>query len=163
MRSPRIAIVVLALALAASMSFTSSASARVSPSDASPAATPAALGAPVAARTSARAAEDIRVGAKIVKRRVRPGGPKRLVLTGAVVPSQGPVYIQRATKCNRAKGTCNFKFYKKRYLKKGRYTAIVGAPPTLRGWVFRAKVKNSYSEAWITCTRRPAQDCKLPT
>ncbi|MEO9323023.1 hypothetical protein ABFT23_05995 [Nocardioides sp. C4-1] len=152
MRSPRIVVAVLALALAAMLALTpSGATARevargdllqVAPAQADPA--------PVV------------VGARVVEKRVRKKGPKRLVMVGKVVPAKGPVYIQRATKCNKATSTCNFKFYKKVFLKKGGYQAVIEAAPKLRAWVWRAKVKASFSEVWMTCTKRPSQECKLP-
>lgn len=152
MRSPRIVIAILALALTTSMSFTaSSASARVD-----------ARTAPVAAKASTSERAAVKVTAKVVKIRLAPNRPARLVIKGKVTPAQGPVYIQRATKCNKAQGTCNFKFFRKVFLKKGRYQTVIGAPGTRRSWLWRAKVKSSYSDIWQTCTKRPTQSCTVP-
>lgn len=153
MRSTRILVAILGLALMASMAFTaSSASAR---EEARPAA------GPQRADTQQRA-EEIEVTSKVVKKRVRPNRPKQLVFQGTVVPAQGPVYIQKATRCNREKRTCNFTFYRKVFLKKGAYQSVIGAPPGLRSWLWRAKVKTTYSEIWQTCTKRDSQSCKIP-
>lgn len=169
MRSPRIVFAVLTLALTASMGLSpTSASARVPGPDSRPSAEAVpALAGPTSARSSQKAAP-FTVSAKVVKRRVRPGGPRRLVLQGAVNPPQGPVYIQRGTKCNKQKSieanklVCNWKFYRKTFLKKGRYAAVIDAPPRLRAWVWRAKVKPVVSEPWMTCTKRKSQQCKVP-
>ena len=168
MRSPRTTVAVLALALAASMGLSpSSASARVDlgATDARPSADRVAVS---TSFDSGERAAAITVTAKVVKRRLRPNGPRRLVLQGAVNPPKGPVYIQRGTKCNRTKteqtGTlvCNWKFYRKTFVKQGRYAAGIDAPSRLRGWTWRAKVKKTVSEPWVTCTRRPGQECKVP-
>jgi hypothetical protein len=154
MRSPRIVVAILAMAMTASMAFTaSSASARV---DARPDI------ASQKAATSERAAAAITITSRVVKKRVRPGGPKKLVFQGKVTGAKGPVYIQKATKCNKQKRVCNFKFFRKVYLKAGAYHAVVGAPRSVRSWLWRAKVKNTYSEIWQTCTKRPTQECKIP-
>lgn len=152
MRSP-FTVAALALALSASTAFApSQASARV---DSRPA-----VG--VQEASAGERAAAVTVSARVVKVRVKPNRPKQLVLRGTVNPAQGPVYIQKATKCDRAKRTCNFKFYRKVFLKKGAYQAVIGAPPTQRSWVWRAKVKTSYSTIWQTCTKRPTQNCKIP-
>ncbi|WP_340540828.1 hypothetical protein [Nocardioides sp. GXZ039] len=116
----------------------------------------------------ARAGEtdEYTITSRVVKRRLPKGG-KGLFFVGSVEPSQGPVYIQRATKCNKETNTCNFKFYKRKYLKNGRYEARIEAPPKLRGWMWRARVGNSYSDQWVTCTKTDRQveqnkNCKIP-
>ncbi|MDO9457773.1 hypothetical protein [Nocardioides sp.] len=153
MRSPRIVVAVLALALTASMAFTaSSASARV---DSWP-------GADAQRSSVSERAAAITVTSRVIKKRLKANRPKQLVFVGKVTPAKGPVYIQKATKCNRDKGTCNFKFYRKVFLKKGAYQAVIDAPPTQRSWLWRAKVKTSFSEVWQTCTKRPKQNCKIP-
>lgn len=162
MRPVRVLVALIALALTATLSTAPSATARV---EARPGATAGAVGA-VSAVTSARA-ETIEVTAEVVKRRLAPDRPKRLVLQGQVTPAKGPVYIQRATRCVR--GACtepehfNFRFYRKVFLDKGAYRAVIDAPPTLRGWLWRAKVGTTYSEIWQTCTKRPQQNCTVPT
>jgi hypothetical protein len=151
-RSPRILVAVLALAMTASLPFAPSpASARV---DSRPA-----VGLHQS-DVSQRAA--VTITAKVVKRRVKPNRPKQLVFQGTVTPAKGPVYIQKATRCSKAERTCNFRFYKKVFLKNGAYQAVIGAPPTQRSWLWRAKVGTSYSKIWQTCTKRPLQDCNIP-
>ncbi|GAA5145077.1 hypothetical protein GCM10023340_13790 [Nocardioides marinquilinus] len=104
-----------------------------------------------------RAAAAPKITVRIVKRN---GG--QLWLVGGVEPAQGPVYVQKATDCNRQKGTCNFKFYKKIYLKKGRYETRVFAPKS-GAWAWRTKVKSSYSKIWVTCKLRSGQrECPVP-
>ncbi|MCW2814698.1 MAG: hypothetical protein JWN84_2153 [Nocardioides sp.] len=153
MRSPRLVVAAIAVALTASMtSVAPSATARIDPRPA-----PAAAAAPTVERAAA-----ITITSRVVKRRMAPDRPKRLVFQGTVTPAKGPVYIQRATRCNRAVTACNFTFYRKVFLKKGAYAAVIAAPPTQRGWVWRAKVKTSYSKWWVTCTKRPLQDCTVP-
>ncbi|WP_148613666.1 hypothetical protein [Nocardioides rubriscoriae] len=163
MRSLRILVAVLALALTVSMALVpSQASARV---DSRPAPGVQQAGVEKAGVEKAGASEraaDITVTARVVKRRIKANRPKQLVLVGTVTPAQGPVYIQKATKCDKATRTCNFKFYRKVFLKKGSYQAVIDAPPTLRSWLWRAKVKTSFSTIWQTCTRRPEQSCKIP-
>jgi hypothetical protein len=154
MRSPRILVAIIGLTLIASMTLTpSSASAR---DEARPAA-----GARKAAASQAVVAPIV-ITSKVVKKRLQPDRPRQLVFQGAVNPPKGPVYIQRATRCNRENRTCNFTFYRKVFLKKGRYQAVIGAPAGQRSWLWRAKVKSSYSESWQTCTKRPKQNCKVP-
>ncbi len=157
MRLLRIVIAALALALTASMALApSSASARVDGRQV----VEAQKAGTTQAGVSERAA--ITVTARVVKRRLKPNRPKQLIIQGTVSPAQGPVYIQKATKCSKAKRTCNFKFYRKVFLKKGAYQAVIDAPRTQRSWLWRAKVKNTYSTIWQTCTKRPTQNCKIP-
>jgi hypothetical protein len=158
MRSPRSIFAVLALALAASMALVpSSSTARpAAPEAAAPAAERVLAGDAVSKRA------EIFVGARVVKRRLRPGTPRQLMLVGIVRPRKGPVNIQRATSCSRQTRTCNFRYFKTVPLRDGRYRAVIDAPPRLRGWVWRAKVGNNVSEAWVTCTKRPAQRCQIP-
>ncbi|WP_170219478.1 hypothetical protein [Nocardioides litoris] len=161
MRSARPLIALLALALAASLGLApAGAQASVARGAAVSGADRADLGS-VSGRTDARLATT--VTAKVVKKRVRPNGPRVLVIKGAVSPlGVGPVKIQRATKCNKATKTCNFKFYRKKALKNGRYEVVIDAPNRLRGWVWRAKVGSALSNAWLTCRKRPTQECKIP-
>jgi hypothetical protein len=161
MRPARTFIAVLALALAASMALVpSSSSARLTSART---AAPAAERAPLSTGTSARAeSAAARIGARVVKRRLNPGGPRQLMLVGAVRGAKGPVNIQRALSCNRRTRTCNFKYFKTVPQRQGRYQAVIDAPPRLRGWVWRAKIGNATSEAWVTCTKRPAQQCQIP-
>ena len=107
-----------------------------------------------ATAVSAKAAR--KVGIKIVKRK------SKLMLVGNVTPPRGPVIIQRATKCNVAKGVCNFKFYKKVGLKKGHYEVRVYAPK--RGsWAWRARVGSTASDIWLTCKKTSATaPCATP-
>lgn len=90
----------------------------------------------------------------------------KIFLRGAVNPPSGPVFIQRATRCDRDQGTCNFQPFRKVFLNDaGQYKAPIAAPPTRRGWVWRAQVKQSFSRSWLTCTKpRNAQDkpCRVP-
>jgi hypothetical protein len=104
-----------------------------------------------------RAARAPKITVRIVKRN---GG--QLWLVGGVEPKKGPVYVQKATSCNQQKGTCNFKFYKKIYLKNGRYETRVYAPKK-GAWAWRTKVKTSYSKIWVTCKLRSGQrECPVP-
>ncbi|QCW49754.1 hypothetical protein FE634_03825 [Nocardioides dongxiaopingii] len=151
MRCSRLVTVLLALVLAALL-----------PTAAPAGATTA--GGPAAARVAA-ADDPITITSKVVSRDGR--RKKGLFLVGKVTPSEGPVYIQRATRCSRETNSCNFRLYRKKYLKQGRYEAKIAAPPTRRGWMWRARVGTSYSDAWVTCTKTPRQaeagkDCKIP-
>lgn len=156
MRSPRILVPVLALLLAVTAALTAS-----SPTAAAPAA--GASGASHASHTSQRvAADEIAITSRIIRKRLKPNRPKQLLLVGTVEPRKGPVWIQRATKCSRKTRTCNFTFYAKRYLHQGRYQIVIDAPPRQRSWLWRAKVKESYSPEWQTCTKKPDQNCRIP-
>lgn len=105
--------------------------------------------------TSARAAERT-VGIKIVKKK------GKLILLGNVKPPKGPVTVQKATKCNVKKNTCNFKFYKTVPVKKGRYQVRVFAPKN-GSWAWRARVGTTTSDIWVTCTRsNPGAACPTP-
>ncbi|WP_134765463.1 hypothetical protein [Nocardioides sp. 1609] len=151
MRSSRLVTVLLALVLAALV-----------PAVPSAGATPA--GEPAAARAGA-ADDPITITSKVVSRNSRK--KKGLFLVGKVTPSEGPVYIQRATRCSRETNSCNFRLYRMKYLEQGRYEAKIAAPPTRRGWMWRARVGTSYSDTWVTCTKTPRQaeagkNCKIP-
>lgn len=93
---------------------------------------------------------------KIVKRK------GKLFLTGVIRPKKGPVQVQRATSCNKKKGTCNFKKYRKAKVdKSGRYTVRVYAPTT-GSWAWRARKNATVSPAWVTCVKKPDEDCATP-
>lgn len=107
-----------------------------------------------AAPTSARAERS--VGVKIVKK------DGKLIMLGNVKPPKGPVVIQKATRCNVEKGTCNFKFYKKVPVKKGRYKVRVYAPKN-GSWAWRARVGATTSDIWVTCKRKSeSSPCPTP-
>ncbi|WP_323794260.1 hypothetical protein [Nocardioides sp.] len=121
---------------------------------------PAASAAPLpssAASARARARTKVKkLTGKIVRRQ------GKLFLTGVIRPKKGPVQVQKATSCNQKKGTCNFKKYRKAKInKKGRYTMRVYAPTT-GSWVWRARKNATYSPAWVTCVKKPNQDCPAP-
>ena len=150
MRASRLVVAVLALALLGLVPATSSASAAIPTSAVSVSVPSAAASVPAKARVK-------KITAKIVTRN---GG--QLFITGVIRPKKGPVVIQKATSCNRAKGTCNFKkFRKSKVNKKGRYTTRVYAPST-GSWAWRAKKVTTTSEAWLTCVKRPDEDCPIP-
>ncbi len=118
---------------------------------------PAAAAPANAAEPSARAAAK-KIEVKIVKKK------GKLILQGRVKPSQRySVIVQKATKCNVKKGTCNFKFYKKvRSTKKGRYQTRVYAP-TNGSWAWRAHIGKTNSDIWVTCKRRTSTSpCPTP-
>jgi hypothetical protein len=148
MRASRLIVAVLALALLGLVPATSSASAAVPNS---------AVSVPRAATPVAAKARVKKLTAKIVTRK---GG--KLFITGIIRPKNGPVVIQKATNCNRAKGTCNFKkFRKSKINKKGRYSTRVYAPRN-GSWAWRAKKAKTTSEVWLTCIKRPDEDCPIP-
>lgn len=151
MRASRFLVAALALALLGLAPSTSPASA-AKPMTASASATARlAPSAPVFARSKPR------LTAKIVKHN---GG--KLFLTGIARPKKGPIVVQKATSCNRKKGTCNFKKFRKSKLnKKGRYTTRVYAPRN-GSWAWRAKKGKRTSEVWITCVKRPGDSCPIP-
>lgn len=102
-------------------------------------------------------AKAVKVGTKIIKKN------GKLFMVGRVTPAKGPVTIQKATKCNVKKGTCNFKFFAKTSVnKKGNYRIRVYAPQ--RGsWAWRAKVGASSSSIWVTCKQRSGSSpCPTP-
>ncbi|WP_232678265.1 hypothetical protein [Nocardioides sp. R-C-SC26] len=107
-----------------------------------------------ATATAERRAER-KVGIKVVKRK------GKLFLVGNVTPPKGPVIIDRGTKCNPSKGTCNFKRWKKASIKKGRYEVRVYAPRT-GSLAWRARVGNAKSDIWVTCKKR-VQSSPCPT
>ncbi len=152
MRASRLLVAVLAFALLGLVSTSSAASvARAHHPSASPGATRLTTAQPVAARAVTK------LTAKVVKRK---GG--KLFLTGVIRPKKGPVVIQKATSCNRKKGTCNFKdTVKRKITKKGRYTARIYAPRT-GSWAYRAKKDKKVSVAWITCLKKPGDKCPMP-
>lgn len=146
MRASRLLVAVLALALLGLVPASTSASA-AQPSDAT------------ASRMAPSTAVSARAGkltAKVVKRK------GKLFLTGVIRPKRGPVVIQKATKCNEQKQTCNFKnFSKSKINKKGRYTARIYAPRS-GSWAWRAKKAKQVSNIWITCVKRPGATCPTP-
>lgn len=106
--------------------------------------------------TSAAAAEREPVTSKIVKR------SGKLFLTGVVRPRRGPVVVERATSCNRRRGTCNFTDYRTTKVnQKGRYTVRVYAPRS-GAWAWRATRGKDVSPVWLTCVKKPAADCPIP-
>jgi hypothetical protein len=97
----------------------------------------------VQARAAAKAAPS--VGAKIVKKK------GKLFMIGNVKPPKGKVTIQKATKCNKKTGKCNFKRYARVPVKNGRYKVRVPAPK--RGyWYWRAVKGSAKSSIWRTYT-----------
>jgi hypothetical protein len=85
------------------------------------------------------------IGAKIVKKK------GKLFLVGNVKPGTGKVTIQKATKCNKQTGTCNFKRFARVSIKHGRYSVRVYAPK--RGnWYWRAIKGSAKSTIWRTYT-----------
>lgn len=149
MRASRLIVAVLALALLGLVPATSSASAAIPTS---------AVSVPRAATSlPARAARVKKLTAKIVTR-----NGDQLFITGIIRPKKGPVVIQKATNCDRAKGTCNFtKFRKSKINKLGRYSTRVYAPST-GSWAWRAKKAKRTSEVWLTCIKRPGEKCPIP-
>lgn len=113
--------------------------------------------APTREPASARAGTKVKkLTGKIVKRK------GKLFFTGIIRPKKGPVQVQKATKCNEKKNTCNFKKYRKAKInKKGRYTTRVYAPRT-GSWAWRARKNATYSLAWVTCVKKPSEDCPVP-
>ncbi len=152
MRASRLLVAVLAFALLGLVPSTSSAYA------ARPTLPSASAGASQLTTADLGAARRVtRLTAKIVKRR---GG--QLFLTGVIRPKKGPVVIQKATTCNRKKGTCNFKGFRTSSItKKGRYTTRVYAPRS-GAWAWRAKKDKRTSPVWITCVKRPGDTCPMP-
>lgn len=146
MRFTRIITAIVAFALIGLLPFSSANAAK-----------PTATKSVAAAKAPATAkAVERKVGIKIVKRN------GKLMLLGNVKPPKGPVTIQKATKCNVDKGTCNFKFYKQVGVKKGRYQVRVYAPKN-GSWAWRARVGNTNSDIWVTCTRaNPGAACPTP-
>jgi hypothetical protein len=110
------------------------------------------------ARAAAGAAE-ITITSRVVVRK-KPGQRKRkLFLVGRVEPAQGPVFVQMAKRCNKEPFRCNFKFYKRGYLKNGRYMVRITASPTHRSYLWRARIGDATSPIWRTCVEEP---CRLP-
>ena len=150
MRASRLLVAVLALALLGLVPSTSSASA-AKPVGAS------AGRAALAVSAERAAAKAPRLTAKIVKRK---GG--KLIMTGIIRPKKGPVVVERATSCNRKKGTCNFSTYRKsKITKKGRYSVRVYAPRK-GAWAWRAVKGDQVSEVWLTCVKTPGESCPIP-
>jgi len=95
------------------------------------------------ARLAAKA--EPKVGAKIVKKK------GKLFMIGNVKPAKGKVTIQKATKCNKRTGACNFKRFARVPVKNGRYKVRVTAPK--RGyWYWRAVKGSAKSSIWRTYT-----------
>ena len=152
MRASKLLVAVLALVLLGLVPATSPASAS---RPAQPSAAPGASRLAAADQVSPRRVT--KLTAKIVKRK---GG--KLFITGIVRPKKGPVLIQRATSCNRKKGTCDFKkFRKSKITEKGRYSTRVYAPRS-GSWAWRAKKNKTPSEVWLTCVKLPGKKCKVP-
>ena len=123
---------------------------------AAPTATAAQPSASVGQAQRAAAEQRVPITAKIVKRK------GKLTLTGVVRPRRGPVVVQRATDCNRKTGVCNFKKYRTTKVDdKGRYTQRVRAPRT-GAWAWRATRAKDTSEVWLTCVKKPEDDCPIP-
>ena len=144
MRPSRLLVAVLALALLGLV-----------PAFASSSATAAA---PV--RSAAAAPDPTKLTAKIIKRK-----NGTLAMTGIIRPKKGPVTIYKATTCvkkGERKGECNFKkFRKSKVNKKGRYTTRVYAPRK-GSWAWVAIKGGVASEVWVTCVKRPNENCKNP-
>lgn len=115
------------------------------------------VSAPTRGPASARAGAKVKkLTGKIIKRE------GKLFLTGVIRPKQGPVQVQRATSCNQKKDTCDFRKYRKAKIdQKGRYKMRVYAPRT-GAWAWRARKNATYSPTWVTCVKKPAEDCPVP-
>jgi len=111
-----------------------------------PAAASAAPGASAegASATQSRLAEPS-VGAKIVKKN------GKLFMIGNVKPPKGKVTIQKATKCNKQTGHCNFKRFARVPVRHGRYKVRVYAPKH-GNWYWRAVKGSAKSAIWRTYT-----------
>jgi len=155
MRSPRMLVAVVAVALTATIATTPSrAGAEV---DTRPAAVSQ------KADTSERASTSIT--AKVVKIRPAANKPANLYLTGKVYGAKGDgkVSIQVATACDKAKGTCNFRYYRTTRLNSANnYKGQISAPPTRRSYLWRARIGTATSDIWQTCTKRSDQTCQIP-
>lgn len=157
MRSPRIVVAVLAVALAGSMAaIPTSASARV---DSRPAV------AVQKAETATKRAETSIKSTKVVKKRPAANKPAYLYLQGKVYGEKGDgkVAIQVATLCDKAKGTCNFRYYRTTRLNSDSiFLGRISAPPTRRSYLWRARIGDATSDIWQTCTKRATENCVVP-
>jgi hypothetical protein len=156
MRSPRIVVAAIAVAVTATMA--------TAPSTASAQVETHRTVAVQKADTAPRAATSIT--AKVVKIRPAANKPAKLYLTGRVYGAKGDgkVSIQVATLCDKAKGTCNFRYYRTARLNSsGVYKGQISAPPTRRSYLWRARIGTATSDIWQTCTKRTDQKtCQIP-